>query len=297
MNAKVPRLDEALTAGHGVYFSATRLIDSHTSPFQTIEVFETADLGRLMRLDGCNMVSEADEFLYHEPLIHPAALAHPAPRSALIIGGGDGGAAEELLKHDAIAQVTLCELDAEVVAMARAHFGAVHRGAFDEERVRLVIGDGLAFAAEQRAACDLVFLDLTDPLGPAAALYGEEAYRRFANALAPGGILVTHIGSPFSHPARVGTAMRELRQVFRHVSACFVHIPIYGALWGFALASDKVDAAALDGASWDARRVARVRGALQWADGATLAAAFTLPPWIGGVVAGRSSATGVQHGA
>ena len=101
------RLDEALSPTSGVYFHAEQLIASKQSAYQRIEIFDTLDLGRLMRIDGVNMTSERDEFFYHEALVHPAAIAHASPRDVLIIGGGDGGAAEEILKHSCVQQIPL----------------------------------------------------------------------------------------------------------------------------------------------------------------------------------------------
>lgn len=129
------RLDEILSAGSGVYFEGT-LIDTLQTPHQLIEVFDTPTLGKLMRIDGANMTSEGDEFLYHESLVHPAAVAHASPRNALIIGGGDGGSSEELLKHPSIERVVLAELDQGVIDMAKKHLSAVHRSVFANQNLR-----------------------------------------------------------------------------------------------------------------------------------------------------------------
>ena len=179
------RLDEKLTAGAGVYFDGT-LVDSLKTPFQLIEVFDTPDLGKLMRIDGANMVSERDEFFYHENLIHPVAIAHPAPRSVLIIGGGDGGSLEEVLKYREIARVVLAELDSGVIEMAKKHFASVHRHVFDDPRVEVRIGDGMALVRESGERFDLIYLDLTDPIGPAEALYTQTFYADCKRALNSG---------------------------------------------------------------------------------------------------------------
>src|SRR5690606_22814867 len=125
-------------------------------------------------------------------IVHTAAVAHPAPRSALVIGGGDGGSSEELLKHPSIERVVLAELDAEVVRVSREHLAAVHRGAFDDPRLEMRIGDGKRFVEEQvdRAdgeRFDLVVLDLTDPDTPAHQLYTREFFELVKRVLAPGG--------------------------------------------------------------------------------------------------------------
>jgi hypothetical protein len=118
----------------------------------------------MLRLDGCNTISEREEFVYHENLIHPALTAQAAPRNVLIIGGGDGGACEEVLKHPSVEQVTVCEIDEDVIRVAKEYFFDVHRGAFDDPRLRVVIGDGMKFIRETQERFDLIALDLNDPI-------------------------------------------------------------------------------------------------------------------------------------
>lgn len=273
------RLDERLTDASGVYFDGT-LIESRLTSFQKIEVFDTVELGRLMRIDGANMVSERDEFFYHENLVHPAAVAHPAPQQVLIVGGGDGGTLEEVLKHPSVRRVVLAELDAGVIELARTHFHSVHRGAFDDARVALHIGDGLGFVRGAGRQFDLIFLDLTDPAGPAAALYTPGFYADCRRALRDGGMLVLHIGSPFSHPARVGEAVRDLRGVFGLVAPWFVHIPMYGATWGFAAASDRHDPRGHRADEVDATLAERNIGRRQFYNGSMHMAMLSLPEYV-----------------
>jgi spermidine synthase len=273
------RLDEKLTAGSGVYFEGA-LIDSLQTPYQLIEVFETAELGKLMRIDGANMTSERDEFFYHENLVHPAAIAHPAPKRVLIVGGGDGGSAEEILKHAGVEKVVLAELDTGVIDMARKHFHAVHRGALDDSRVDIRIGDGMAVVRESVAIWDLIYLDLTDPIGPAEALYTAAFYAGCKRALREGGAMVLHIGSPFSHAQRVASSVATLRGQFGHVAPYFVHVPIYGALWGFAVASDSLDPRGLDVAQVDSKLAERGIGLRRYYNGETHQAMLAIPQYI-----------------
>ena len=165
---------EALTDDFGFYVRADALLAERRSPMQHIEILDTPLFGRAMRIDGCFMTSERDEFFYHEPMIHLPAVSFGRPRSALIIGGGDGGAAEELLKHPDMQRVVLAELDADVVEMAREWLPAIHRGAFDDPRLELLLGDGRAFVEQCEERFDQIVLDLTDPFGPAVALYTRE---------------------------------------------------------------------------------------------------------------------------
>ena len=203
--AGLPRdaLTEQLTADWGFYIRSARQFERFTSAFQAIEVHDTVPFGTLFRLDGHFMTSEKDEFFYHENLVHLAALTHPRPERALIIGGGDGGSAEELLKHPSIKSVTLAEIDVAVVDIARRYLGAVHRGALDDPRLTLRIGDGFAYVRAGTERFDLIVLDLTDPGGPSESLYTPDFYRACAARLNPSGAMTLHIASPIAHPDRI----------------------------------------------------------------------------------------------
>ena len=273
------RLDEILSAGSGVYFEGT-LIDTLQTPHQLIEVFDTPTLGKLMRIDGANMTSEGDEFLYHESLVHPAAVAHASPRNALIIGGGDGGSSEELLKHPSIERVVLAELDQGVIDMAKKHLSAVHRSVFANPKLEVRIVDGAALVKSTADRFDLIYLDLTDPVGPAAALYTTAFYTNVKRVLAFGGALVLHIGSPFSHPDRVASSIANLREIFTRVAPYFTHIPTYGSLWGFVVASETMDCHELTAAEVDRRLQDRAIANRQFYNGDTHQAMLALPEYI-----------------
>ena len=274
------RLYESVTEQSGAYFVADKLLETHTSAFQKIEVFETADLGKLMRIDGCNMVSERDEFFYHENLIHPVVTAHDNPQNVLIIGGGDGGAAEEILKHPSVKKVILCELDASVVEMAKRHFASVHRGVFENPKLSLLLGDGSKFIRETNEQFDFIALDLTDPIGEAKALYSPTFFAACKAKLSIGGALTIHIGSPFAHPSRVRESMANLRATFRIVNAWFVHIPMYGATWGFACGSDSLDIRDISADEIDKRLAERHIGQRQFYNGAMHHAMQALPEYV-----------------
>lgn len=278
------RIYERLNDASGVWFDGT-LVERRQTPFQLLEVYDTPELGRIFRLDGYNMTSERDEFFYHENLVHPAATAHPAPRRALVVGGGDGGSSEELLKHATMERVRMAELDPEVIAVAKAHFAAVHRGAFDDPRLDVAVGDGLAHLRTTAERYDLVVMDLTDPVGPSVELYSPATFALARGALAAGGALVLHIGSPFSHPARVRGTLASLRQVFRVVAPYFVHIPLYGSIWGFACASDTLDPRTLSPEEAERRLAARGVGERRYYNGEVHRAMFALPNYVRELVA------------
>jgi spermidine synthase len=278
------RIIERLNDASGAWFEGT-LVERRRTPFQLLEVWDTPELGRVFRLDGYSMTSERDEFFYHENLVHPAAVAHPAPRRALVIGGGDGGSSEELLKHSTIELVHMAELDPDVIEVSKAQFGKVHRGAFDDPRLKVSVGDGLAYLRTTGVRYDLVAMDLTDPVGPSLELYSPATFALARGAMAEGGALVLHMGSPFSHPGRVRQVLASLRAVFRVVAPYFVHIPLYGSIWGFACASDSLDPRTVEPAEIDRRLAARGVGDLQYYNGEVHRAVFALPNYVRSLVA------------
>jgi spermidine synthase len=285
----IPSPDEAmielLTDDWGVFLRSERRLESFRSPWQDVDVHDTRTFGRLYRLDGHVMASEKDEFFCHENLVHVAAVAHPAPRRALIVGGGDGGSAEELLKHPSIAAVTLCEIDAAVIDVARRHLRAIHLGALDDPRVTIEIRDGLDYVRDGRDAYDLIVLDLTDPGGPSTPLYTAEFYRACAARLAAGGAMTLHVASPVAHPARVRAVLTELRAAFPRVAPYLTSVPLYGGLWMMACASAALDPAGLAPAEVDRRVAERGIGLLQLYNGDVHRAAFALPNFVRELVA------------
>jgi len=257
MSTTVSFFAERLNADFGLYLRNARLLAQCQSPWQRIEIFDNPQFGRVMRIDGCFMTSERDEFFYHEPMIHLPAVAHSGVRHALVVGGGDGGAAEELLKLPSIEQVVLAELDADVIAVAREWLGSIHRGALDDPRVQLRLGDARGLLTENQDQFDQIVLDLTDPFGPAVELYTVEFYQSCRRALRPGGVLSLHLGSPIhlhESMTRIAASVRAVFPVFRPY---LQYVPLYGTLWCMAMASDSIDPAHLTANEVDARLAQR----------------------------------------
>ncbi|MCD6680680.1 MAG: adenosylmethionine decarboxylase [Burkholderiaceae bacterium] len=321
---------EWLNADSAFGFRAARRLETVRTPYQTLEVFDTPQWGKLFRLDGCYMTSERDEFFYHEAITHPAALAHPGPASALVIGGGDGGSTEELLKHPSMQRVVLAELDAEVIRVAREHLQEVHRGAFDDPRVELRIGDGwqtvealareaetlghsaqalghsaqtlahsaqtLAHSAQALAHSarrfDLVVLDLTDPDTPAHRLYTADFFRLLGRVMNPGAAVTLHIGSPLYRPDLVGQLLRELATVFAIVRPLGLYVPLYGAYWGLCCASNTLDPLSLEPEAAERRLAERGIGDLRYYNGDTHRALFALPNFYRELLPGKTGGRG-----
>lgn len=275
---------ETLSSSAAFSYRGT-VLERQSTPHQSLELLQTPRFGRVLRLDGRFMTSEKEEFFYHEALVHPAAIAHPAPARCLIIGGGDGGAAEELLKHPSVREVVIAELDEQVVALARRQLRAVHRGALDDARVRIEIGDGMAYVDRSPGQFDLILMDLTDPDTPAGALYEPAALARMQRALAPGGALVLHLGSPVFHPAQVRTLLGYLSECFAHVSPYGLYIPLYGAYWGLAVASDALRPSGLAIPAVQERIDQRAIGRLQHYNAEVHGALFALPNYYRAMLA------------
>jgi spermidine synthase len=287
MNEEI--LTEWLTNDSGYCFRTSRPLLDFQSDYQRLRIYESPRFGKLLRLDDCFMTSEKDEFFYHENIVHPAALTHTAPRHVLVIGGGDGGACEEILKHPGVEKIVLAELDPAVVNISKEHFGNIHRGALDDPRIELRIGDGAAYVRETAENFDLVILDLTDPIGEAAALYQRDFFAACRTLLRPGGALTMHIGSPVFHPERSEAITANLRQVFAIVRPYLVTVPLYGAQWGFACASDSLDPLSLSEEEVERRIAERKLQDLQFYNGAMHRGIFALPNFVRQLVEPRQS--------
>lgn len=279
-----PWVMEQLTPDAAFGFRAHN-VERRTTAYQTLEMMDTPSFGRVMRLDNCFMTSEREEFFYHECMAHPAAIAHPAPQQALIIGGGDGGLAEELLKHNTVQRVVLAELDEAVIAASKAQLHAVHQGVWDNPRLQLQIGDGMAYVDSTVDRFDLVVLDLTDPDTPAGSLYSSSALQRMRRVLNPGGALVLHLGSPVFHPERVQALVATLHANFTQVACYGVYVPLYGAYWGMAVCSDTLQPTRVDAAEVAQRLQARGVADLQYYNAEVHGALFALPNYYRKLVA------------
>ena len=269
-----------LNAHAGYGYTAKKQLAAFESPFQRVEVYDTHQFGKLFRLDGRLMTSEGDEFFYHECMTHPALLSHPNPQSVLVIGGGDGGSTEEILKHPSIKRVVMAELDPAVIDVAREHLREIHKGALDDPRLEIKVGDGFEFVKTCEEKFDLVILDLTDPDTPAFHLYSEAFFRLCQRVLNAGGLMTMHLGTPVYQPATVKKNAAALRNVFKQVQPLSVFIPLYGSLWCLAVASDSVNPKAMNGDTIAQRMRERRIGGLRYYNAEMHGAMFVLPTFV-----------------
>jgi spermidine synthase len=202
------------------------LFDSAT-PHQRLIVADSVRFGRLVALDGVTQLTMADESAYHEMLAHVPILAHGRVEDVLIIGGGDGGMAEEVLKHKGVARLVMVEIDAGVIDFARQHLAELHRNCFDDPRFGLVIADGKDYAASAGERFDLVIVDSTDPIGPGEVLFTREFYADCKRLLKPGGILVTQNGVPFFQADELRNTVFNFARLFADAGCYLTVVPTY----------------------------------------------------------------------
>jgi spermidine synthase len=275
-------------------FRADRILVESETEHQGLVLFENQAFGRVLMLDGITQLTTRDEFIYHEMMSHLPILAHGAARHVLIIGGGDGGIAEEILKHKSVERLVQVEIDANVVEFSRQYLPEVSNGAFDDPRMKLVIADGFAFTGETDERFDVLIVDSTDPVGPAEVLYTEEFHRRCKRCLKPGGVLITQSGNPFYQRGELVDSVANFSALFADARCVVAAIPTYvGGFFAIGWASDEEDLWAVD-LETVRQRFAEAAIETRYYTPEIHRAAFALPRYIAeAVVEGR--ARGREH--
>jgi spermidine synthase len=211
-------------------------LHTEKSPYQKIDVYESPFFGRFLTLDDLMMVTERDEFVYHEMLIHVPLCAMPEPTSVLIIGGGDCGCIREALRHRSIERVVQCEIDERVTRVSERFFPWVSE-AIADPRVELVFDDGVRYIEQNRREFDLIVVDSTDPIGPAVGLFLADFYGKVRDALRPGGLMAAQTESPHWNAATLGAIRGQIDSAFRHVATYWGSVPTYpSGSWCWTLA-------------------------------------------------------------
>jgi len=275
---------ETTTAVEGHTHAIARTIAYRQTKFQFMEILETLSYGKCLVLDGRIQSSQADEFVYHEALVHPGLLAHPAPARAMVIGGGEGATVREILRYRTITDCLMVDIDGEVVEECRKHLPEMHRGAFDDPRTRLLHEDARAYLDKTRERFDLIVVDLVEPLeeGPACLLFTREFYTLIRERLTEGGVMTMQAGmTKVNELAFYGAVARTLREVFPVVAPYQGFISCFGTPWGFMLASKGVDPRRQTAEEIDRLLAARLDpSALGYWDGAAHLHSFNLPKFI-----------------
>ena len=220
-------MQERLHRDYAQALRVERVLYDSATDHQRLRLFENGRFGRVLTLDDVVQTTEADNFVYHEMMAHVPILAHGAARRVLIVGGGDGGLAREVLRHAGVSHVTMVEIDDSVVAFSKQYLPKLSAGAFDDPRLQVVIDDGAAFMARPGDLFDVILVDSTDPHGPGEVLFTESFYAHARNRLAEGGILVTQNGVPFLQPEELAATMRAFRSLFADWGCYLCTIPTY----------------------------------------------------------------------
>ncbi len=226
--------------GYAQRFEVARHLVRTQTPFQSMDIFETRHFGRVLALDGIIQTTEADEFVYHEMMVHVALFAHGRPRDVLIIGAGDGGILREVLRHKSVRNAVMVEIDGDVVRACARHMPALNGGAFKNPRGTVIIGDGIDYVRQAKSkSFDAILVDSTDPIGPGEVLFTDDFYRHCRRILKPRGVLVTQNGVPFFQPEEVTTTRRRLGAIFQDTAFYYLVVPTYiGGMMTLAWAAD-----------------------------------------------------------
>ncbi len=228
---------------------------SKQSDFQRIDVFQSPEFGKFFTLDGLIMITEKDEFIYHDMIVHIPMAVNPAIKKVLVIGAGDGGTIRELCRYTTVEHIDMVEIDEEVVNVCKEHFPST-TVSLNDPRVNLHFEDGLKFVRSKKNEYDLIIVDSTDPFGPGEGLFTREFYNNCYTALSETGILVNQHESPYytNYATSMKRAHRRIKEKFEIAKVYQAHIPTYpSGHWLFGFASKKFDPIKdLDADRWNA---------------------------------------------
>ncbi len=233
------RFTEEFIPAYRNSFQVKSVLKNYHTGHQHLLLFENPWWGKVLVLDGAVQLTEKDEFFYHEALVHPPLVLSEGVGSVLILGGGDGCALREVLKHP-VREVLLVDLDEEVVETCRRFLSPLNGGAFDDPRVRVKIEDAFLFLRKCRRKFSTIVVDLTDPIGPASTLQSEEFLIQLNRALKKDGMAVMQSGSPLMKKERMKGLWERAKHIFPGVWVYLSPVPSYpGGLWSFLLLSPR----------------------------------------------------------
>ncbi|MDI6890385.1 MAG: polyamine aminopropyltransferase [Thermodesulfovibrionales bacterium] len=232
---------EKQTPDLSLLIRTTATLFRKSSNHQNILIVDTPQYGKVLLLDNKFQTTDMDEFIYHEMIAHVPLYSHPAPSKVLVIGGGDGGTVREVLKHQSVDLVELAEIDRDVVEASKKYFPHLSSG-FSDHRCKIIIADGVTYIKNMAGSYDIIIVDSTDPIGPAANLFTEDFYTAAYASLRANGILVSQTESPFLHTDFIVKTNRTLSAIFPIVRLYLAPIPTYpSGLWSFTVGSKKYD--------------------------------------------------------
>ena len=233
---------QAANVSDSVEREVQNILAKGTTPFQKYLFFESKMHGTCISLDGDIQSCESDEGIYHEALVHPAMLAHPNPKTVLIMGGGEGATAREVLRHSSVTKVVMVDIDEEFVELCKTHIPSWGKSAFEDERLEVLYMDINEYLASCTQKFDIVIgdlIDVDDWDSPAAFLYGEGLYKTLKPLLNPNAIIATQGGALDTQESTNHKHIREMMgRVFGDVRSYGIIVPSFYHLWGYVIASD-----------------------------------------------------------
>lgn len=237
---------EKQTPTHGITSKITRTLHTEQTEFQKLDMIETEQFGNMLVLDGMVMTTEKDEFVYHEMVTHVPLFTHPQPKKVLVVGGGDGGAIREVLKHPSVEKAVLVEIDGKVIEYSKKYLPSI-AGKLSDPRVEVQVDDGFMHIHNHKNAYDVIMVDSTEPVGPAAKLFEKGFYQGIYDALTEDGIFVAQSDNPWFHGDLIKKVFADVRDIFPITRLYTCNIPTYpSGMWTFTLGSKKHDPLAVD---------------------------------------------------
>jgi spermidine synthase len=275
---------EYFTEGELHAHKTEAVLETSETYFQKATLIRTPTFGKVLVIDNETQSSQYDEAFYHESLVCPALLAHNSPETALILGGGEGATAREILNSKGIKKTVMADIDYSILGFAVKHLASWHRGAFRDPRLCLLVQDAKKYVERTKLKFDLIYSDLPSPIekGPAAMLYTLEFYRALKKIMNPGAIFTVQAGPGTPLQFELHTALRRtLARVFKFVGSYSTFIPSYDMPWTWLYCTDSPAAAPerLKAEKLDARIAGRLRRTLTYSDGLTITGAFILPKY------------------
>jgi spermidine synthase len=273
---------------HGV----TKILAHCQTQYQEMYIVETGAFGKGLVLDGKWQSCTVDEFIYHEALVHPPLIAHQNPKRVLVLGGGEGATIREVLRWKSVEEVTMIDIDGEVVQACKQHLPEMHQDAFSDRRVKLMIADALEVLDTTSETWDIIISDLSDPIesGPSFALFTKEYFTKLQRVLNPGGYVMVQAG-PISPPEVKDHArlVNTLKAVFDNVTSLSAPTPSYGRAWGFAMCSESAIASQPQPELVDRLLEEKTTGGYRFIDGISLLGIMQTPLYIRQAIAAETT--------
>lgn len=239
-------LKEGQIADAAMTYKIKETLVTKKTEFQDLAIVDTYAFGRMLVLDGIVQTTIKDEYVYHEMISHIPLFTHPNPKKVLVVGGGDGGAIREVLKHPSVEKVVLCEIDSEVIKECKRFLPEISC-ALDDPRCEVFIGDGIKYVHEHKNEFDIIIVDSTDPFGAAEGLFGGSFYKEISECLTDEGIFIAQTETPFYLPDVVKKVYNDAKAVFPVTRLFMAGIPTYpSGFWSFTVGSKKRDPKTVD---------------------------------------------------